>query len=125
METNSSPQLAAPTVEAVVRHLIRRKRHRWFSAPDRRCEDGWYGPHKTIEDAARECFINRTSETGERIFVAQGYRMNKEEREEYGVDFDWQVDSLNALEIVLPNASGQGREAYPAPAGSQSGSEDA
>jgi len=32
-------------------------------------------------------------------------QLDKEEREEYGVDFDWQVDSLNALEIILPNPS--------------------
>ena len=100
-------QLGVGTLDQLVRPLIRRKRHRWFSAPSRRCEDGWYGPHKTIEDAARECFINRGMEDGERIFVAQGYRMNKDEREEYGADFDWQVDSLSALEIVLPNPGGQ------------------
>ncbi len=77
--------------------FVRRPRHKWFSAPDRRCEDGWYGPHDTIEAAARECASNCGA--GGPIFVGQGYRITKAEREEWGAEFDYQVDTENAIEI--------------------------
>ena len=81
--------------------FARKPRHRWFSAPSSECEDGWYGPHKTMEDAIIECAINRESDD-ERIFVGQGYRLTKREKEELGAEFDWQVDVKNAVEIRLP-----------------------
>jgi hypothetical protein len=82
--------------------LLRRKpRHRWFSAPSRENEDGWFGPHKTIEAAVIECACNRESDD-ERIFVGQGYRLNARERDERGAEYNWEVDVKNAVEIILP-----------------------
>jgi len=84
-----------------LQRMVRQPRNKWFSAPDRRCEDGWYGPHDTIEAAVIECASNYGEE--DPIFVAQGYKMTKSEREDWGVEFDWQVDSQNAIEVKLPN----------------------
>jgi hypothetical protein len=78
-------------------------RHRWFSAIARECEDGWYGPCKTIEQAISECVSANGSDGS--IFVGQGYRLNKQEKEDWGAEFDWQVDTLNAFEVVLPHRS--------------------
>lgn len=85
-----------------LRRFVRKPRHKWFSAPDRLCEDGWYGPHDTIEAAVIECASN-SDRLEYPIFVAQGYKTNKTEREDWGVEFDWQVESENAIEVKLPN----------------------
>lgn len=89
--------------------LVRQPRHRWFSAPARECEDGWYGPHGTIEAAVIECASNYGREAP--MFVAQGYKITAAEREEWGAEFDWQVDAQNAIEVRLPNSklSGEAR----------------
>ena len=47
------------------------------------------------------------------IFVTTGYKLTKAEREDFGAEFDWQVDAKNAVEVILPNVQGQPR----APAG--------
>lgn len=65
-------------------HLVRQPRHKWFSAPDRKCEDGWYGPHETIEAAVIECANNYGTESP--IFVGQGYKLTKSEREDWGAE---------------------------------------
>jgi hypothetical protein len=59
-----------------------------------------------MEAAIIECAANRESDD-ERIFVGQGYRLNKQEKEEWGAEFDWQVDVHNAIEIRLPNENAQ------------------
>ena len=82
--------------------LTRQPRHKWFSTYDRDCEDGWWGPYDTVEDAARECVCQNGREN--RIFIAQGHKLTKAER--YG-EFDWEVDAENAFEIILPNEKGQ------------------
>jgi hypothetical protein len=91
-----------PTPSDPLFPLVLRPRHRWFSAPSLDCEDGWYGPHKTAMAAAAELVANLHGEDDLRIFVAQGYRMTKAEREECCGDFDWAVDPATAIEIVLP-----------------------
>lgn len=93
--------IANPDANGGLKRLVRQPRHKWFSAPDRRCEDGWYGPHDTIEAALIECASNYGAESP--IFVAQGYKLTKAEREEWGVEFDWQCESQNAIEVRLPN----------------------
>ena len=87
------------------RCLVRRPRHRWFSSQDRIGEDGWYGPHKTIEEAVMDSVSNDGCD--QTIYVAQGYRATKAEKEEWCSEFDWQVDAPNALEIRLPKKGTQ------------------
>jgi len=86
---------------SVIHPLIRRPRHKWFSCSDRECDDGWWGAHKTVEAAARECYCNNGSE---RIFVAQGRRLRQDEM--YS-ECTWKVDAANAFEIILPKVKGQ------------------
>jgi hypothetical protein len=78
--------------------LVRKPRHKWFSTYDRECDDGWWGPHDTIEAAARECVCNVGRKR--HIFIAHGHKLAESER--YSV-FDWEVDVNNAFEIILPN----------------------
>lgn len=92
------------TQDAAPRHwlqrFVKKPRHKWFSAPNR-CEcEGWFGPHDTIETAIIECASNYGREYP--IYVAQGYRITKAERDVWGVEFDWQVESQNAIEVRLP-----------------------
>lgn len=75
-----------------------RPRHKWFSASSRD-EEGWDGPHKTFERAALATFADAGNEG--QAFVTQGYKMTKREREEWGVDFEWQCDTANAIEVRL------------------------
>ena len=82
--------------------LVRKPRHKWFSTYDRECGDGWWGPHDTIEAAARECVCNAGRK--ERIFIARGHKLTEAER--YS-EFAWEVDAANAFEIILPNDRGQ------------------
>jgi hypothetical protein len=77
--------------------LVRPPRHKWFSADDIEA-DGWWGPHDTIEEAARDCILN--SPTGCRIFVAHGYKLLESERY---AEYPWEVDAHLAFEIVLPD----------------------
>lgn len=77
--------------------LIRKPRHKWFSTFDRECGDGWWGPHDTVEAAARECVVEHGREN--RIFVAQGYKLREAER--YS-ECTWEVDAPSAFEIILP-----------------------
>jgi len=74
--------------------LIRRPRHSWFWSDDSE-DTGWWGPYKTIEQAAREC----ASAGNERIFIASGFKLKKAEQYDY---FEWEVNARNAFEIILP-----------------------
>ena len=80
-------------------NLKLKKRHKWFSAGHREVEEGWYGPHKTVESAVLEYAGHEGS--SEPIFVAQGRRTLKSEREEMGVEFAWFVDTNSAFEVRL------------------------
>lgn len=73
-------------------------RHRWFSqvAPD--ADEGWYGPHKTIEDAFIECLSNRESDPTI-VYIGQGHKMTKQECDDWGVDFSWEVDTRNLIKV--------------------------
>jgi hypothetical protein len=93
-----------------VRHpLILPKRARWFYAESQDQEE-WEGPFKTLEEALydavqqREECAPRMNGT-EPIWVGHGTRTRKSEREEWGGTFDFFVDSTEAIQICLPNAS--------------------
>ncbi len=75
-------------------------RHKWFSATSR-FDEKWAGPHATFEAAAREAYADSSWENPEPVFVTQGYKMTKAEREEFGADFEWQCDTANAVEVRL------------------------
>lgn len=79
--------------------LVRKPRHKWFSAPERQWENGWLGPHETIEAAVIECANNYEGP----IFVGQGHKLSKAELEDFGSEYDWEVDTENAIEVRLPN----------------------
>lgn len=85
-------------------------RYRWFSASSRECDDGWYGPHKTISDAV----IEFVGEYGWDIpcFVAQGRKMTKDEAQASALEYTWEVEEPeNAMEIRLPQHRGDGLDA--------------
>lgn len=86
-------------VERPLHRLVRKPRHKWFSAPDRNCDSGWFGPHDTIEAAVIECVSNYEGP----VFVGQGYKITNAEREDIGALYYWQVDTQNAIEVRLPN----------------------
>ena len=81
--------------------LKRMKHHQWFSAARVDTDEGWWGPHRTIEDAALEALCSGYCDDSE-CYVTTGYKKNKEEREEYDDDFDWMIDSATAFKITLP-----------------------
>lgn len=90
-------------MSAITNRLKLKPRHRWFSHYCAEADDGFYGPHKTIEAAILEVVSQfGPDETGGKVIVMQGYKMNKAEREEMGVDYDWQCDSREALTFLYP-----------------------
>lgn len=77
-------------------------RHKWFANMSKDSEDAdWMGPYSHLEDAAFE-ELKYSERGGNIVYVAQGYRMTKAEREEKGVEYTWEVDSSQAIEIRLP-----------------------
>lgn len=79
-----------------------RPRHKWFASSYQHAEMGWFGPCATFEAAIME----QACEAGphDPIYVAQGYKLTKAERDEWGTDFDWQVDTHHAIKVCLPNS---------------------
>ena len=73
-------------------------RQKWFSTFDKLSDFGWWGPFKTIDEAALECSFNGDGN----IFIAQGRRLTKSEQESMGGDYEWEVEAESAFEIVLP-----------------------
>lgn len=82
--------------------LIRKPRHKWFAGTDRQQEDGWLGPHNTIEEAILEQACDPFFEISSPIWIAQGRKMTKEELDEFDAGFTWTVDTKNAIKIYLP-----------------------
>jgi len=82
--------------------LVRKHRHKWFAHTIREAENGWSGPHDHIEDAARAALLAWESE-GDTCYIAQGRKLTKAEYEEQGAEYTWEVDTLNAMKLVLPN----------------------
>ena len=76
-------------------------RHKWFSHTDEQAENGWLGPHKHIEDAAKAALLTWESE-GDTCWIAQGRKMTKAEMQESGDDYAWEVDVFNAMMLKLP-----------------------
>lgn len=93
-ETKPEPLPPAPSSALP---LVRRPRHKWFASYDPKADEGWWGPHDTVEAAAMEALCNNGSD---RIFVTQGHKLPKDER--YMPEWDWEVDAARAFEIVLP-----------------------
>ncbi len=73
-------------------------RHMWFSATSKDAEE-WKGPFTSLHHAALAQMIEFDVPV---VYVAQGYRMTRAEREEKAVDYTWEVDTENAIEIRLP-----------------------
>ncbi len=87
-----------------------KRRHRWFSHYCLAADDGFYGPHKTIEAAISEVICaHGADETGPQIYVFQGYKMTKAERDEWGAEFDWQCDTHQHLTFLRPNGRDEPR----------------
>jgi len=78
--------------------LILKPGQRWFSSDSPKSDDGWFGPHKTVEKAALECASVQGCNF--QIFVARGFKLKKAEQ---CAGWEWQVDVKNAFEIILPN----------------------
>lgn len=73
-------------------------RHKWFAHYSLAADDGYYGPHNTIEPAIAEVLANHgIDETGRSVYVFQGYKMTKKEQEEWGMEYEWQCDTENRL----------------------------
>lgn len=82
--------------------LIHKSRHKWFSSTSRMADNGWFGPCDTMEQAIFECFSSDDYNDGI-CYVGQGHKLTKEEIEEMCVDYNWEVDTENAIEIRVPN----------------------
>ena len=80
-------------------------RHKWFAHTTKDAEDGWVGPSDTIGDAvlkAEEWFGDLHAS----VFVAQGRKLKKWEIEDMEVEYDWEVESFEAFEVVIsPNTA--------------------
>lgn len=77
-------------------------RHRWFASTDVEAIEGWWGPCKTIEAAVNDCIDGDLADTSFPIYVAQGYNLTKQEREDWcDDDVTWQVDTREYLEIRI------------------------
>ena len=80
--------------------VVRQPKERWFVHHMHDAEDGWQGPHATIDAALKEG-VDWWPDT-DRLYVAKGRRSTKAEREDTGCDYRWHVDIQHALEIYLP-----------------------
>lgn len=107
METSTNAATPVPLAR-----LVRHGRDRWFWTHDKDAEE-WMGPFKTIDAAIADAEIYRSVDwypgtlTGP-IYIGLGTRTTKAEREDWGVDFTHQIDSDNALTILLPNETSGG-----------------
>jgi hypothetical protein len=107
MSSQISTAVGADDDGAVRLHgLVRKRRHKWFAHTSREAENGWSGPHNHIEDAARAALLAWEAE-GDTCYIAQGRKLTKAEYEEQGAEYTWEVDTLNAMKLVLPNDQAQ------------------
>lgn len=101
--------LRRPKSEAQVRleRIVRQPGCKWFCSTARRAEE-WNGPFDTI-DAAVASTVAEDFEChaieGHPIYVGQGSKLNKRERDDMCVDYHWEVEALEAFEIRLPRLS--------------------
>lgn len=98
-EKQQTPDASGNAVR--VQAIVRKPRHRWFVHHIHDAEDNWRGPFCTIDAALAEG-IDWWPEA-DVLFVAQGHRTTRAEREEWGVDFAWQIDTAEAIRAELPN----------------------
>lgn len=88
--------------------LVRKPRHFWFVHEYDKAEDGWIGPHRTI-DAALADGVRWFGDEVSVLYVAQGFKMTKGEREEKGVEYTHEVDSECCLKVIPPNRTIDGK----------------
>jgi hypothetical protein len=100
--TNSTALIGAEDGAVRLQGLVRKPRHKWFAHAHREAENGWIGPHDHIEDAARAALLAWEAE-GDTCYIAQGRKLTNAEYEEHGAEYTWEVDTLNAMKLVLPN----------------------
>ena len=82
-------------------------RHAWFANISRDAEDGWVGPYRTVGEAvlgAEEWW----GDSHESVFVAQGRKIKKQEREEWEVEFQYLVETPFAFEVVISPTKREG-----------------
>lgn len=82
--------------------LVRKHRHKWFAHTSRDAENGWSGPHDHMEEAARAALLAWEAE-GDTCWIVQGRKLTKAEYEEQGAEYTWEVDTINAMMLRLPN----------------------
>ena len=93
------------TTEKLIDSLGLRKGHKWFSALSRESEE-WDGPWNNIQSA----LLGAIAYGGDSwdvdmlltIFVTQGRKLTKAEKDEMGVEYDWECNGDEAMEIRLP-----------------------
>jgi hypothetical protein len=100
MQNNQSKTDGLAAVD--LQPLVRKPRRKWFAHTCKDAENGWSGPHDHMEDAARAALLAWESE-GDTCWIAQGRKLTKAEYEEQGAEYTWEVDTLNAIKLVLPN----------------------
>jgi hypothetical protein len=71
-------------------------RNKWFSQVSLDAEDQWIGPCQTIEEAFISCLAD---ELVEKVYIGQGRKLSKQEIDEMCVDYAWEVDTKNLIEI--------------------------
>jgi hypothetical protein len=81
--------------------LVRKPRHGWFAHVCLDAEDGWLGPYRLMEEAARTVLLDEPHAT--EVWLAQGRKLRKHEIEEMGVGYTYEVDTRQSLKLVLPN----------------------
>jgi hypothetical protein len=87
-----------------VEAVVRQPKERWFVHHMDDAEDGWNGPHATIDAALKEG--SDWWPDADVLYVAKGRKSTKAEREDTGCDYAWHVDLQNALSVYLPNPVG-------------------
>ena len=101
MTTEKTAEVPASRADVRLDPLVRKPRHGWFAHICRTAEDGWLGPYRLMEEAARNYLLDEPDAT--EVWLAQGRKLRKWEIEEMGVDYAYEVKSETAIKLVLPN----------------------
>jgi hypothetical protein len=102
MKAETQKLMKTEPAEVCLDGLRRKPRHKWFAHTDPSAASGWSGPHDHIEDAARAALLAWEAE-GDTCYLKQGRKLSKAEYEEQGAEYTWEVDTLNAIKLVLMN----------------------
>ena len=98
------PAPMAPASPVDIARFVLRPRHKWFIHYCKEADDGWFGPYNHIEEAVAG-FLSTYPDEIESVFVCQGRRTTKAERDEWAVDFTWQCDTQICIEIPTPHVT--------------------